>query len=331
MLHVESTPTVMDALAAAASPLGKPPPSASASSQSFDGSFLSLDADVMHSICAKCDAADLLALSCVCRALSALIDNSPSIWEPIMLRRHQPIIDALFDGSVPLPPPGRSAKCHAYEFDSTWLDLARRRSDRVLLCMSCDCASSDPAYLGVPPRRDVFVHVRVPVFDVVLPIRLGLLSSWYAEPRFGIYDATPFLELHPGAEQLLNEAAREADCTQSFDAANHSERARRILRRLAVPGLESLSPPPPLVRPRPSALAASAARALRKLRELPGRLWAVAVARAVAQLAGRGVSGPDIRARDAIRAASPGAAAPADCGSSSSSRAQQIDDRTESR
>ena len=62
-----------------------------------------------------------------------------------------------------------------------------------------------------------------------------------------------------------------------------------------MPGLEALPSPPPLSRPPPSALAQAVDGALRRsraafqtLRTLPSLLWSVAVARAVAQLAGAG-------------------------------------------
>ena len=75
-----------------------------------------------------------------------------------------------------------------------------------------------------------------------------------------------------------------------FDRAAHTERARQVLRRLAVPGLAEVPIPPPLVRPPPSLLVRLAAWVLAVLKHvcaLPHHMWAIIVARAaVARLGG---------------------------------------------
>ena len=257
--------------------------------------------DALLLILAACASeADLLALSAACRSMRSLVVSCESVWSERMRRRHASEIEALFDGSVPPPPPGRSWMLHAYDFERSWLELARRKSGRVLLRMSTDCAAFHPTYLGVPPGPACVLSLRVPILDVPLPISLSLFGLRRGSERFGVYDVTDFVQDHPGAEPLLLAAAEHNDCTIGFDAANHSERARAILRTLAVPGLEALPEAPPLARPRPSIVArgvGAVVRRLRALRALPALLWRVAVQCAVAQLAGR--SGGDASGEDA--------------------------------
>ena len=84
---------------------------------------------------------------------------------------------------------------------------------------------------------------------------------------------TDFVQRHPGADQILLEAAREYDCTQGFDASNHTERARSILRTLAVPGVKALPPPPPLVRARRGRVSSATSAALQGLRAMLLLVW----------------------------------------------------------
>ena len=237
----------------------------------------SLSADVILHVCDDCSLADLLALSGSCRALRALLDAYHTVWETVIRRRHREVIQCLFAGIVPMPPRDRSWKRHVVEFDREWLDMARRRSGRMLLRMSSDCALSHPGYLGVPPPVGTFVR-----FPVALPPLLRF-HVCLDVPSFGgggatchgIFDATDFADRHPGADQILRRAAAESDCTQGFDAANHTERARTILRRLVVPGLEAITEPPPLARPRPRALAKAVGAILGRLRALCSTLRAL--------------------------------------------------------
>ena len=273
MRHVDSSVTVMDDLTFDESQLKV-------------SNLISLPVDILLRVCDDCTLADLLALMGSCRLLS-LLDEASGLWRSMIDQRHAEVIRILFDGAVPTPPPGRSWKRHAFEFDREWLDLARQRSGRVLLRMSSDCTLSCPGYLGVPPsrRNSVRFHIRVPYFGIVLPVRLDLPNLSSAASGYGIFDATPFVDRHPGADQILLAATTQDDCTQGFDAANHSERARTILRRLVVPGLEELTEPPPLARPRPWKLVQAwnallgNVRALRAmLRALPVTLWQVTIA-----------------------------------------------------
>ena len=287
MRHVDSSHTVMDALVDSSIESKVETPA--------NTDLIGLPADIILFIGERCAEADILALTLACHALHETVEASSSLWEAKIRRRHASVIDSLFGGIVPAPLAGRSWKAHAYEFDREWLNHARQRSGRLLLRMSSNCAlcrphdDVDPMYLGVPPSpRPYWYHLHI--FDLfVLPIRLDLFGLSGAD-RFGVYDATDFVDRHPGAEYLLYQAGSEMDCTQGFDAANHSEHARRILRRLVVPGLEELAQPPPLVRPRPSALARavdSMRERLREWRRLPAQLWHAAVMRSVVSMAGR--------------------------------------------
>ena len=270
---------------------------------------------------------DLLCVSPACRTLYELVEYR-SLWEPLLLRRHRLIIDAYFDGVVPPPPcVGCSWKRHALEFDREWLDAARRRSGRSLLRMDSSCCLADPQCFGVPtPPCDVWLTLRVPILDAALRFNVGGLvlfldfvlpfdlGNWFGaqRPAFGIHDVTDFLDAHPGADQLLLDASRSDDCTAAFDDVGHTERARSILRRLVVPGLEALPPQVPLARPRPSADGSrtGAASALRALRALPALLrvwcswcsWAAVHAAMPSVLGGRSVSA-ELDADDAARSA----------------------------
>lgn len=230
----------------------------------------SLPGDVLMHIATSCAEADLLAMSASCRSLHAMVE-APSLWQAKICGRHARALGVFFAGAVPPPPAGLSWKQHAFAFDREWLAMARRASGRTLLRMSSNCALSDPAYLGVPPARGpVASNLRLPGSARVHPIHLDLFG-WCCEPTFGIFDATEFVAHHPGAEQMLHAASLEDDCTDSFDAANHTERARTILRQLAVPGMQALPQLAPLTRPRPrpSTLTLALAAMLRLLRMLP--------------------------------------------------------------
>ena len=52
---------------------------------------------------------------------------------------------------------------------------------------------------------------------------------------FIVADVTAFAPIHPGSELLLADALAAHDATELFDAANHSGRARRLLRNMVVP------------------------------------------------------------------------------------------------
>ena len=292
MRHVESTPSVMDALSGDTQPTPSVVDSydtqLNCTKPVIDGGCMiqhdehqlmhlthlaQLPADLLLIICSSCSAADLLAASCVTKTLRAVIDDSPILWEKILVDRHSRIITAFFHGIVPQPSLHHSWKMHAFAFDREWLTLARAESGRILLRMRSDCAAQGSDYdFGVPPRRAHLLTLRMPWTEMAFPINVELFGLGLT---FGIYDVTDFVALHPGADQILLDAAVEDDCTEGFDAANHTERARSILRRLAVPGLEAMTPLPPLARTRPNPLIRCAVAMLmwvRWVRSLPGLL-----------------------------------------------------------
>jgi len=298
-----------------------------------------LPADVLTHVLAALPEADLLALSCSCRLLHRLVED-PAVWRASMRRRHGPVIERLFGDALPAPPAGRSWREHALAFDTEWLALARAPAEpggqgRLLLRMRSECAAAWPTWLGVPPSGEPLFTVRLPLVRTAIPV-----YSLIAAPKtFGVYDATSFAANHPGGGALIHMgmACAGDDCTDLFDAANHTEHARSILRALVVPGLEQLPEPPPLKRPQPSLLRRAAARAVAALRAMPHSLAcfatkrrevgfvkdeALAAARRAA--AARAVAARAV-ARAVARAAARGAcalrgerAAPDDCGAASS-------------
>lgn len=187
------------------------------------------------------------------------------------------MIGVLFGGEVPRPASGRSWKQHAYDFDAgQWRELIRERDGRLLLCMSSNCTASCPSYFGVPPpcpSDPPLFTVRVPYFGFQLPVHLEHLIG--SRPTsYGVFDVTDFAKHHPGGRDLLVDAALDNDCTERFDSVQHTERARQILRGLAVPGLAEVPIPPPLVRPPPSLpvrFAAWAVAVLKHARAIPHR------------------------------------------------------------
>lgn len=130
-----------------------------------------------------------------------------------MLARHAAVLKAFFNGTPPPPQPGTSWKQHFLAFDEAWLGMARRRSGRMLLRMRTECELSCPRFYGVPWHA-------------------GRGRS--ATHTHAVYDVTDFAPEHPGADELLVAANEVLDATDFFDAANHSERARLLLRRFRL-------------------------------------------------------------------------------------------------
>ena len=164
------------------------------------------------------------------------------------------VVDALFGGAVPPPPPEiGSWRAWYFAFDRDWLDHARaRHPDKLLLRMTSQCAESSPNCHGVPPTPMGVVRVsfdlRVPLTAWRLPVNLEVPGWWSQPPTYAIFDATDFVNYHPGSADLLH-AGRVDDATEFFDLVSHSERARQVLRALVVAGLEAL--PPPRAPPKP--------------------------------------------------------------------------------
>ena len=217
--------------------------------------LLHLPRDLLVHVCSALEPRDgLLPLSLCCRALRDAA-GSRCAWAAALRRRHGAVVDALFGGAVP-PPPAEIGSWRAwyFAFDRDWLDHARaRHPDKLLLRMTSQCAESSPNCHGVPPTPMGVVRVsfdlRVPLTAWRLPVNLEVPGWWSQPPTYAIFDATDFVNYHPGSAELLRDAGRVDDATEFFDLVSHSERARQVLRALVVPGLEAL--PPPRAPPKP--------------------------------------------------------------------------------
>ena len=217
--------------------------------------LLHLPRDLLVHVCCALEPRDgLLPLSLCCRALRDAA-GSRCAWAAALRRRHGAVVDALFGGAVPPPPPEiGSWRAWYFAFDRDWLDHARaRHPDKLLLRMTSQCAESSPNCHGVPPTPMGVVRVsfdlRVPLTAWRLPVNLEVPGWWSQPPTYAIFDATDFVNYHPGSAELLRDAGRVDDATEFFDLVSHSERARQVLRALVVPGLEAL--PPPRAPPKP--------------------------------------------------------------------------------
>ena len=216
--------------------------------------LLHLPRDLLVHVCSALEPRDgLLPLSLCCRALRDAA-GSRCAWAAALRRRHGAVVDALFGGAVPPPPEIGSWRAWYFAFDRDWLDHARaRHPDKLLLRMTSQCAESSPNCHGVPPTPMGVVRVsfdlRVPLTAWRLPVNLEVPGWWSQPPTYAIFDATDFVNYHPGSAELLRDAGRVDDATEFFDLVSHSERARQVLRALVVPGLEAL--PPPRAPPKP--------------------------------------------------------------------------------
>ena len=228
----------------------------------MEARLLALPSEVLtDSLLLHCDAEALLALMAACRELRDVVER-PCVWQSLLRRRHELIIKALFDGKLPQPestsdePPtveadGRAWRRHAFAFEKSWLDIARRQTGRLLLRMNSNCAAlGRPSELGIPSSTTpeislIPMRIRLPLTSVTLPV----FGIGWSMPTVSIFDVTDFAAQHPGADALLVEAATEEDSTLSFDAIGHTQRARRILMTLTVPSLSSMPLADPLLPP----------------------------------------------------------------------------------
>ena len=131
--------------------------------------------------------------------------------------------------SDPPPPEIGSWRAWYFAFDRDWLDHARaRHPDKLLLRMTSQCAESSPNCHGVPPTPMGVVRVsfdlRVPLTAWRLPVNLEVPGWWSQPPTYAIFDATDFVNYHPGSAELLRDAGRVDDATEFFDLVSHSER-----------------------------------------------------------------------------------------------------------
>lgn len=175
-----------------------------------------------------CGANEVLAISQCSTALRRATDDD-SVWKALVMLRHVAVLRVLFDGAPPEPKLGSSWKGHFFDFERSWLQQARQRSGRLLVRMNAVCAMGcDWPDYGVP------WHLDQPNCACRGAVCRG------ARHAYGVYDVTEFAPQHPGSEALL-QAAEVFDATELFDSIAHSPHARRLLRGMAVPGLEAVS------------------------------------------------------------------------------------------
>mmetsp|Transcript_10418 Transcript_10418/g.27620 ORF Transcript_10418/g.27620 Transcript_10418/m.27620 type:complete len:263 (+) Transcript_10418:107-895(+) len=176
-----------------------------------------------------CGASEVLELSQCCAALRGAAGEE-AVWKALLTLRNGAVLRALFDDELPVPREGRTWKEHFFDFERDWLQLAQERSGRRLVRMNAVCAMGcDWPDYGVP------WHLDQP--------RCACRGAICRRTRraYGVYDVTEFTPLHPGSDALLR-ATEVADATALFDGIAHSQQARRLLRSMAVPGLEALVP-----------------------------------------------------------------------------------------
>jgi len=216
-----------------------------------------------------CGASEVLELSQCCAALRGAAGEE-AVWKALLTLRNGAVLRALFDDELPVPREGRTWKEHFFDFERDWLQLAQERSGRRLVRMNAVCAMGcDWPDYGVP------WHLDQP------PCACRGAVCRHRRRAYGVYDVTDFAPVHPGSDTLLR-ATEVADATALFDSIAHSRQARRLLRGMAVPGLEAVVPCDALLpircRPETAAgrlqvlLCSAAERLCRELSSAPQRL-----------------------------------------------------------
>lgn len=168
------------------------------------------------------NANDLLNLARVCHTFSRAVDvrRNDRIWQELLQRQLGPKVDAFFGGSLPPPLSGCSWRSHYFFMRRSWKQVAQQRTGRLLVQVGAQQLSGRRPH-ETASLRNLWRELRAP------------------EPtHYGIYDVTAFSDVHPGIELL--EAADVVDATWLWEMNAHSDRALRLLWRMAVPGLESL-------------------------------------------------------------------------------------------
>ena len=187
-------------------------------------SLPSLPSDARRHIWRFCDLASLLPLCAVCHELNDDLSRD-ELWETCMHIHLASVAKAFFDGVLPPPAAGRSWRQHAVALlgkgEVSWLNLARQHSGRKLVRLHV--ASTKLSKFGYKPFGAQFYGVPWHMVDA------------HERDSFIVADVTAFAPIHPGSELLLAEALAAHDATELFDAANHSGRARRLLRNMVVP------------------------------------------------------------------------------------------------
>ena len=182
--------------------------------------LLELPPEILRIVTGHLLAVDLLSLAACSRACRAVAGDE-TIWETLLARTLAPMVQSFFDGNLPKPPRQSTWKRYYFELSRDWKRLAQERTGKLLV------------QIGEQKLSGRGPHDLIPLFD--------MRDCWPSRPKtYGIYDVTKFIDLHPGADLIIKEAADEADSTCSFEMNGHSDEAVRRLRKMAVPGLEAL-------------------------------------------------------------------------------------------
>ena len=217
--------------------------------------LLALPAELLHRALGAVGPSDLLAAGASCTALHAIAGDG-HLWREQLHTRYGSLLEAVFDGVCPAPPP------------STMLPASASASATASAAASADTAALplDARRVAAPSpwRAHFFAFAGTWMLHARAAGRVILLLDGEA------FDLTDFVEAHPGGAELLR-AAAATDASLAFAAAEHTPNARRILRRYALEGL-----PPECLRaantgaPAPWSVSA-ALRALLRLRHAAGR------------------------------------------------------------
>ena len=203
--------------------------------------------DVVILILSRLDALSLLNASLTSSQFSKVL-ACPEVWSNILKRQYDAVLGALFNGAVPQPryrsPLGRTAgtagekrrlswKQHYFDFGRSWKLMAQEQAQDRLVLLKIHSSASAPLAAALPWWHRLMGRLAAPA--EAAPAEAA------ASGFYGVYDATSYaISGHPGLELILYDAAEEEDSTEAFANASHSEHAKAVLRRLAVPGLEEL-------------------------------------------------------------------------------------------
>ena len=157
--------------------------------------LLTLPHDVLEVVASHLGVVELLSLAGVCRACRAAAE-SDAVWLARLERRMRPQAVACFGGALP-EPHAMCAKRHFFHLCATWKALAQVRTGRLLV------------QVGTPVRSGRAPHELKSLLWDAGDVFLGRERP----ATYGIYDVTAFLDDHPGAAEILQDAAREADAT----------------------------------------------------------------------------------------------------------------------
>lgn len=182
-----------------------------------------MPAELRLEAASRLDAIDLLSLALVSREWRDAAED-PRVWCRLTARHLKPILDAFFNGAIPLPPSARSWKRHYFCFRVDWKRQAQRHTGRLLVQVGAQAES------GRGPGETVSL---CSLWD-------ELFFGTPLPPTYGVYDVTRFADEHPGADLIILDACELGDATSTFEMAAHSDAALRRLETLVVPGLAAL-------------------------------------------------------------------------------------------